>query len=476
MNLLYKYKLLALVIVLAAGVSCKKNFLEITPPTAVSPEDALKSEADILIATRGMYAGLRTGISIGTASYIFDVFGRTIPLIGDLLGDNAYQSVLLNTARYVAYNDYNFLISDANATGLWGGLYQCILRANNIINSNLPASTNMNQYKGEAYAVRALCYFTLVRYFARPYTDDPNKLGVPIVTTAASEYKPGRNKISEVYTLIVNDLNEAFNLMTLFSNSSQFSKYAAKGLLAKVYLTMGDMAKAKAAALDVINNSGFKSVEATDYISYWNNSAFRTDKLETLFEVSSDATSNLGSDALSYIYSQGGYGDFLVSDSLYKLFSATDVRKTLYPQGTRRGGPAIFVTKYPSISGDRSDTKVLRLSEMYLIAAEASIASDENEARNYANYITSRRKADAIISTGPNLFEDIITERRKELAFEGDRYLDLQRLKRDVMRSDNFPANARTIAYNYFRRVLPIPQTEIDANPQIREQQNDGYQ
>lgn len=73
-------------------------------------------------------------------------------------------------------------------------------------------------------------------------------------------------------------------------------------------------------------------------------------------------------------------------------------------------------------------------------------------------------------------FEDIITERRKELAFEGDRYLHLQRLKRDVMRSDNFPANAKTIAYNYFRRVLPIPQTEVDANPQIREQQNDGYQ
>jgi hypothetical protein len=113
---------------------------------------------------------------------------------------------------------------------------------------------------------------------------------------------------------------------------------------------------------------------------------------------------------------------------------------------------------------------------MYLIAAEASIATDENEARNYANYITSRRKADAIVSTGPNLFEDIITERRKELAFEGDRYLDLQRLKREVIRSDNFPAKARTIAYSNFRRLLPIPQAEVDANPDIKLQQNDGYQ
>src|ERR1044072_8233928 len=158
MNLLFKYKLLALVVIMAAGVSCKKSFLELTPPTAVLPEVALKSEADILIATRGMYAGLRTGISIGTTSYAFDAFGRTVPLLGDLMADNAYQSSS-HSGRYIAYNLYNYLMSDANATGFWGSMYQAILRANNIINSTLPASTNMNQYKGEAYAVRALCYF-----------------------------------------------------------------------------------------------------------------------------------------------------------------------------------------------------------------------------------------------------------------------------------------------------------------------------
>jgi hypothetical protein len=75
----------------------------------------------------------------------------------------------------------------------------------------------------------------------------------------------------------------------------------------------------------------------------------------------------------------------------------------------------------------------------------------------------------------PILFEDVIKERRKELAFEGDRFHDYQRLKRDITRSTNYPASSRSIPYSTFRRLLPIPQTEVDANPTIKAQQNPGY-
>lgn len=486
MNLLSKYKVIWLVVFVATFASCSKSFLELTPPTSVSPEIALKTEADLLVATRGMYAGLRTGPSIGATSYAPDAFGRTIPVIGDVMADNAYQSAL-NTNRYTLYNGYSFVVTDANALGLWTSLYSVILRANNIINASIDTNANVNQYKGEAYATRALCYFTLVRYFARPYTDDPNKLGVPIITSYSADLKPERSKIADVYTLIVNDLNKAYGLMTKDYikspqyNSSQFSKYAAKGLQAKVYLTMGDMVNAKTAALDVINNSGFKVVVAADHAAYWNNTVVRVDMMETLFEVSSDAVSNLAFDALAYLYSQAGnYGDFLVASDLYALFGTNDVRKSLYPAGNRpavpTGVPGVFINKYTGLSGDRSDTKVLRMSEMYLIAAEASVATNETDARTYVNYITSRRGADPIVSTGATLYEDIINERRKELAFEGDRYLDLQRLKRDVVRSANYPATARNIAYTNYRRILPIPQVEVDANPNIKPQQNENYQ
>src|SRR5688572_3965038 len=464
-----KYKIITLLILIGAISSCKKSFIELNPPTSLTPSQALGTEADLLVALRGAYAGLR-GV---------DFYGRTIPVLGDIMADNSYQHSL-NTNRYTFYNNYTFNTTDGNALGIWNSGYSVILRANNIINASVGTSVNIDQYKGEAYAVRALAYFTMVRYFARPYTDNPAGLGIPITTTYNPDAKPPRSTIAEVYTLILDDLNKAYTLMTKFTNSSQFSKYAAKALQAKVYLTMGDKANAKTAALDVINNGGFTPLTAANHAAYWANGAIRTDKLETLFEVSSDAVANLAFDGLSYIYSQAGnYGDLVVSDDFYPMFAAADVRKALYPVVPRPANPPgasiPTINKFPVITGDVSDTKVLRLSEMYLIAAEASLPASETDALTYINFITTRRSAPAIASTGAALFEDVLTERRRELAFEGDRYMDLMRLKRDVVRSVNYPAAARNIPYSNFRRILPIPQTELDANENIRGQQNPGF-
>lgn len=461
-----KFKVVAIAFVaIASFTSCKKSFLELKPPTSLTPEQALGTVADVQVALRGAYAGLRN----------VDLYGRTVPLIGDLLSDNAYIS-LTNSGRYPTYGTYTYTVTDGNVAGFWNAGYATILRCNNIINSPLTGSATIDQYKGEAYAIRALTYFTLVRYFAKPYTDDPNGLGIPVITKYDPNLYPARNKVSEVYTQINDDLTKAYTMMTMYTNSSQFSKYAAKGLQAKVYLTMGDKTNAKAAALDVINNSGFTVLTAANYVAFWSVLTPRTDKVETLFEVSSDAISNAGFDGLANIYSQAGYGDMLASDDLYAQFSSTDVRKGLYTVGTRGGLAAIFVNKYPGTYGsDISDTKVLRMSEIYLIAAEASLPSNEVDALTYVNYIASRRSEPLIASTGAALFEDIINERRKELAFEGDRFMDLQRLKRDVVRSANYPASARSLPYSNFRRILPIPQSELDANQNIRSQQNTGY-
>ncbi len=466
MKQILKYSFLFSTSIVALGLSsCKKDYLEQLSPTSISPATALAGETDVAAALLGAYAGLRN----------VDLEGRTVPVIGDLMADNTYVSGK-NSGRYTSYANYLFTVADGNVAGFWNSAYNTILRCNQIINASAPASINVNQYKGEAYAIRALCYFTLVRYFAKPYTQDPTSLGVPIVTKFDISLFPARNKVSEVYTLINADLTQSFTLMTTFKNSTQFSKYAARGLQAKVYLTMGDYVNAKTAALDVINNSGFTVVTAANHASYWLGALPRTDKVETLFEVSSDILNNNGFDGLANIYSQSGYGDMLVANDLYASFATGDVRKSLYVPGTRGGAAAIFVTKYPNTNGtDISDTKVVRLSDIYLIAAEASLPANEADALLYANYITSRRNAGPIGSTGAALFEDIITERRKELAFEGDRYLDLNRLKRDVVRSTNFPSTARTILFTDYRRVLPIPQSELDANSNIRSQQNPGW-
>lgn len=447
--------------------SCKKEFLDLKPYTALPVADALKSEADLQVALRGAYAGLR-GV---------DLFGRSVPVLGDIMGDNVYQSVQ-NSNRYTNYNQYLQNVTDGNAQGMWQQGYNVILRCNNIINSAVGANANVNQYKGEAYAIRALTYFTLVRFFAKPYTQDPTAFGVPIITVFDQNLKPGRSKISEVYTLILADLAQAYSLMTLFVNTSQFSKYAAKGLEAKVHLTKGDMPAALTAANDVINNGGFTAVTTANYASYWGNPVVGTVKLETLFEVSSDAVGNLAFDALGYIYNQAGYGDMIASDDLANLYSATDVRKTAVMQlGTRASLPAWFVRKYLNIATDRDDTKLIRLADIYLIAAEASAPVNETNARTFLNFVATRRDASftGYTSTGAALVADIITERRKELAFEGDRFHDQNRLKQAIVRSTNFPAAARNIAYPFDKRLLPIPQVETDANPTIKAQQNPGY-
>ncbi len=445
--------------------SCEKSFLDLQPPTSLTPEFALATEADLQVALRGAYAGLKS-----TALY-----GRSLPVLGDMMADNTYQSAL-NTNRYTSFNLYNYLVTDGDVSGLWNASYSVILRANNIINSPIPDNANIQQIKGEAYAIRALAYFNLVRYFASPYTVDPSKLGVPLITTYQADLKPERAKIADVYSLINKDLDKAYTLMTKFTNSSQFSKYSAKALQAKVYLTMGDKTNAKTAALDVITNSGFTAITSAAHTGYWAGVAPRTDKVETLLEISFDAVANNAFDALSYIYLQSGnYGDMLCSTELYDLYETTDIRKSLYATGTRGGLASVFVNKYTSFTGDHSDTKVIRMSEMYLIAAEASYPSNTADALKYVNEVTSRRGATAIASSGSALLEDIITERRKELAFEGERYLDMQRLQRNIARSKNYPASALSIDFTNYRRIMPIPQGELDANPNIKPQQNPGW-
>lgn len=445
--------------------SCEKSFLELKPPTSLTPEFALATEADLQVALRGAYAGLKS-----TALY-----GRSLMVLGDMMADNTYQSAL-NTNRYTNFNLYNYLVTDGDVAGLWNASYTVILRANNIINSPIADNANIQQIKGEAYAIRALAYFNLVRYFGSPYTSDPSKLGVPIVTTYQADLKPERAKIADVYTLINKDLSQAYTLMTKFTNSSQFSKYSAKALQAKVYLTMGDKTNAKAAALDVITNSGFTAISSAAHTGYWAGVAPRTDKVETLLEISFDAVANNAFDALPYIYLQSGnYGDMLCSSELYDLFETADIRKSLYATGIRGGLASVFVNKYGSFTGDHSDTKVIRMSEMYLIAAEASYPSNTTDALKYVNEVTSRRGATAIASSGSALLEAIITERRKELAFEGERYLDMQRLQRNIVRSKNYPAAALSIDFTNYRRIMPIPQGELDANPSIKSQQNPGW-
>ena len=461
-------KLIYIFLLSAMMISCSKEFTDLPPYDALPRETAIVDESSMQSVMAGVYRAATSA----------SLFGRALPVIGDLYADNIYQSAV-NSNRYTGAFQYNYTVASGDVLNLWSAAYVVILRANNVINASLASTPNVDQLRGEALFMRALTYHALIQYFGRPYTSNPNAPGVPVITAYDPFKLPSRNSVTEVYELIENDLAEAFSLMSISKNSGFVNKYAAKALLARVYLTKGEWQNAKDAALDVINNGGYSLVSTSNFNSYWNSAAVRTDKVETIFELNLDAVVNNGSNSLAYMYDQVGYGDMLATDALYNTYAVTDVRRGLIVDGTRAGNNVKVVRKYPNeANADKDNIKMLRLSEMILIVAEASYRlNDEATALTYLNMIATRRGIAPYTSIGAALLEDIIKERRLEFAFEGLRYPDLQRLNRNVERvnmNSNYPANVPLeILFTSHKRILPIPQTERDANPNIT--QNDGY-
>ncbi|MCB0714542.1 MAG: RagB/SusD family nutrient uptake outer membrane protein [Chitinophagaceae bacterium] len=454
--------------------SCKKSFLDEVPYDQISSDLAINSESDMQTALNGAYASFRDA----------DLVGRTLPLVGDLMADNVSIAVV-NSNRYLAELNYSYTNTFGNGLSTWSDAYAAILSLNNIINANIPVTANASQMKGEALTLRALMYFYLIRLYAKPIAVNPNSEGVPIVLSYDPNLKPSRNSTADVYAQIINDLNDAFGMMSnTTKNSSYVSKYVAKALLAKVLLTKGDFAGAKTAALDVVNNGGYSLTPAANFANYWHNPVPVNTKVETIFEISTDAVAGLGNTSLAYFYDQAGYGDAFCTDDLYNQYSNTDVRKSLIVPGLRAGSsqPIHIVKKYTNVSdpNERDNFKILRYADVILILAEAyANTNDDGNARIRLNQLAQMRDPSfgGYSSSGDNLKDDILNERRKELAFEGDRYYDLLRLNIPVIRTNlnnNYSSNTPlSLSVSSDKRIWPIPQVERDANPNIS--QNPGY-
>ena len=491
-NIFSTPKLLALAI-LALGVSsCNKSFIDQKPYNAAVVSDAIKNEADMNTAINGMYASMRAT----------DFYGRTFAVKGDLMGPDCFLSSA-NSGRYTQFNTYSIVNTDGYASSIWLNSYACIKNANLVINSGLATTNdNVSQLSAEAYAVRAMVHFDLVRNFAKPYSDNPDGPGVPIVTSFDQTAKPARSTVKQVYAQVIADLTKAISLakfnqgesMSFASTgqsrsitSSFMSKFAIKAILARVYQNMGDWANAQTTALDVINNSSFTLVPSTGVIAYWKGTNPKTDKVETLFEITSDQNNSVGDGTLSAIYvskpNGGSYGDILATKDMYDAYSATDTRKGLISPQLRSGqnGTALYCVKYPPADGvNYDDVKILRLSECYLIAAEAYYnLGDLVNANKYLNLLAQKRDPNVIYaSLGTQVLEDILTERRKEFLFEGYRFWDMYRLKRSFVKpqaqdGSNIIVTSIPVTPATLNMIFPIPQDEILVNPNVT--QNTGY-
>lgn len=462
--------------------SCKKVFLDEPPSTAVTVTQSIQTTNDLADAVNGMYNVMKNTM----------LFGRDVPVLGDLLADNTYVNQS-NSGRYLNDNNFTYVANtSAEASNIFSQGYYAILQANRVIyeGKKLGSSSDVSQLVGEAYAARALIYLELVNWFAAPYTVNKSADGVPLVTVpsyiSGFSLKPSRASVSTVYSKIISDLDSAYTLMpaagTILhaTNSNFITKYTAKAIEARAYLYQGDYPNALAASLLVVQNGGYSfATTPSAFTAFWASPIATSTKLEKIFELNQNASSNIGNTGLDAIFSQSGYGDIQATTDLYNSYSATDLRRTLILNSTRAGAQAYIINKFSNYTNtDKDETPVIRYAEVVLTLAEAyARTGDEVNAKLYLNQLVKLRDPSfaGYASTGPLLITNILNERRKELAFEGLRFFDFTRLNLEISRPAQSQGYASypTVTTSDFRRILPIPQSERDANPNIT--QNPGY-
>jgi len=462
-----KSPLIVLLIVLFT-VSCSKDFLELQPQQSVSTNQALTTIGDFNAAIIGGYDGLSSS----------NYYGRYFVLVSDIMSDDVKQNASANRAAdWAAYagspNDNNNLSGN-----IWAQAYAVIDRCNRIITTEIDvpatAQASYNNVKGQAYAMRALAHFDLVKTYAQhyTYTADASHLGVPIVMEVDPFQKPARNTVKQVYDQVIADFNAALGLIADDNNSFILTKNAVKALLSRVYLYKEDWTNAASAAGDVINSGEFTLVDGANYTTIFSGDH----SSETIFEIDMNPTDRRGTDALGGMYLKTGYGDYLPSKDLINLIPAGDARLSMfsYDAGLAGDYASQRVAKYSNVLGE-DNTPVIRLAEVILNRAEANYHLNNTSAAQADVSLIKKRglsSAANVTATGTALLNEILLQRRMELCFEGHRLFDLTRNKMGVYRTD-CTSNVCEIAYPNDRFILAIGRYETDVNPNIV--QNPGY-
>jgi len=451
-------------------LSCSESFLDLTPQQSVADTEALRSLEDFESSITGIYN------KISGSNY----FGRYRFLIPDVMADDVKQNAQAN--RIEDYAEHIVRVSDGDASSLWTTMYEGINAANAIINSEVELSATVkgehDHIVGEAHALRGLIYFDLVRFFAQHYTFTPDgsHLGVPLILEFDPAAKPSRNTVKEVYDQVISDMKMAIDLMkdqSRSGNSNTLSAIAAKALLARVYLNKEDWVNAEEMASDVIETGPYSLVPNGNYYSLWTTD----NSSESIFEISMTEVDNVGGQGIAGLYLQQGFGDYLPSNDVISLYEPGDARLSTFAVDPLLIGDfaPYRMVKYPDINGF-DNVKVIRLAELYLIRAEAKakLGDDTQGAQDDLDLVRQRALPMAAdnTDTGTALENAIFLERRLELAFEGQRLWDLMRHKMDITRTQ-CTSSVCFIPYASNSVILPIPQNETDANPNI--EPNPGY-
>jgi tetratricopeptide (TPR) repeat protein len=430
--------------------SCDRE-LDIDSEQGISTETAISTPEGIQQILIGAYKNTGDG----------DLFGGDVQIYGDLLADDGYLYWWGTYAELGHIYEKSIISDNVYVRDTWARAYK-VINATNVVLENLSVVKDEDDKKrieGEAKFLRALNYFELVRFFGKQYEAGKNntQLGVPIVLKTTTDFNGdlsvARNSVEEVYTQVVKDLKEAITNLPS-ENSYYADTYSAQALLSRVYLQKGDYTNARDLANDVIENSG-KSL-MPNYKDAFNTSENIS---EDLFAM--QVTSQSGENDLITFYAdeaQGGRGgDITLTEDFLGLFEPDDVRGSFYYYNYYDD---VLTSKYTNQYGN---IHVIRLAEMYLIRAEANYRLGTSLGATPLDDInTIRDRAKASVLTTVTL-DDILLERRRELAFEGFLIHDIKRTK----------GNVGSLNWNSDKLVFPIPLREMQVNNKLV--QNPGY-
>lgn len=514
-------KKIILYITFVSGVlltSCSSELLVPFIPGSLTEENAITASSDLQKIMNSTYNILSDRSEVVFSSVFTDEVG-----IGYANGGQGLSS------------EYIFLLipSSADPANIWVGTYSALARANRVIqyaDKIIPANTAdaalILRLKAEALTIRAYGHLRILSYYS-PNLNDDNALAGILANKVFIPEEAANSRVTNriFYEQIHKDLDAALMIYNGFNNYVADNKAAnknfAKGLKARAYAYKGDYINAEKWADDVISTSQITLANPTDYRKVFFTDNEPSNK-EVIFRLKrtpqqNSQAANLHNGWCSVAPNLDGSPFYEVSRSLFNILNQrpTDVRRNVIVAPSSvidpnyatsvdyRNTDKLIIQKYggtetgtttaavTSTNGFNNDYKIMRISEMYFIKAEARASIGDLGGVGLAlKAILDARLG--VVQTTPvysNItaaWADILKERRLELAYEGHRFIDMKRLatKANVTidrnpadyssSSSNYPAaNPVNLPNNSYKFALPIPQEELNANPGIV--QNAGY-
>ena len=518
-------KKILVIIIFLSTLSCKKS-VDVLPVFDIPEDQAVKNVSDLEVIVNGAYQSLQSSNNYGAAY-------KLIPdIISDHITVNRYANEKGNTGGYL-----NVHLRQMYGTidGVWRESYNCINRCNVVIDAyenskveavNTADKLNLARIAGEAYLLRGMMHFELVRLYGLQYGIGSNadQSGV-ILKLKPTTDRPSqkRNTTEEVYVQVVKDLIIAIELLPERRRNEDFGTYqgliggrairvSAQAILARVYFQKAtdDDDDAFMLLLNSMKDTGVdignlitkdKLKDSTGFVPYWSKFGYQVAE-STLFQlvnllnpVTNEANSTIKTLIDSYFYS--GEQEDAAFPTIYQLnnnfdafakFSPGDLRKFIVgtvPIVTSSKTIVSFSQKYKINEGTidlnvpiiRAGELVLSRAEVYATKGNLSAAIDDIIAIRNRNYVADGERANLVALSQTDLLLEIQRERSKELFTEGDRLHHFRRFaQRHQIESTKSMRSFTLSAYNSlipnFRfdsksSLFKIPDAEIAANPVV---------